>query len=400
MSKRRATNRLLSKLQQKSSIALFSHLQTDMGEGVHAQKFSRLLPHVSMYDIPEVIGRDFETLATLNLALAEQGHEPLHSFVHRFSHPCDLAMILSWQAGVAAMLATGVTPHIVKLYAHHPTEQILTPLYQSASLIITESLLASERAKAYGLKRVLYVPHHFTHVPKPSRKYVCELAQRQGKTVPHHALIVGLPSRFEYWKNCECAIEAVRQLQKRHRLILVIKADFPKQSVYPDYEVHVREMLAAYEQEPWLLWDRERVPYPDVLQHYASFDFCLQPSGAEGGSNVVVELMAMGKPVILVEASSNPYLFQGGVVFAQAEPTLRQAQLSYARPDFDSLKEAIELLCDENMRVMWGERARQVAYARFSLQRAKERIAIMLDAVDTEIDFSSLEQQDRELHGL
>jgi len=387
-----------------TSIALFTHLHTDMGEAVHAKKFAAMLPHVVLYDIPEILQGDYAQLAHMNLALADLDYEPCVSARHHFTHKESIVMILSWGAGVAAMLATGLHetyPTITKLYAHQPQERILTKLYQSSRVLITESLLASERARAYGLENVLYIPHHFTHQPAPSRQYVTQLAKRLGKSLPTDSVIVGLPSRLEYWKNCEFAVEAVRYAHHKHPLVLVVKGDFPQQTVYPHYTQALHHMLTTYQDEPWLLWDRTKTPYPQVLQEYASFDFCLQPSGAEGASNVIVELMAMGKPVIVLEASSQPYLFREGAIFVPPQPELRQAQLSYAQPQIEGLIEAIERLCCAQERAIWSRKAREVAEARFHPQQAQRKIDQMFQAVaGVPLDFNRLEQEDRAQYGL
>lgn len=290
---------------------IFTHLETDMGERVHAQKCAKLLGNAELFDIPTLLGDDYEAFASLNYALADGNQAPMEESFIKVESEGDLNLILSWSHGLAAMLATGVHRQrrtIAKLYAHQTNERILKTLYEPVDLLITESLLASERAAAYGLES-LYIPHHYTAQPKSCRSYVNALAESQGKKV--RDIVIGTVSRLEYWKNPEFAIEAVRQLAQSEDVMLVLKGDFPKEKVYPDYHERLSEMLEAYQNEPWLLWDRKSVGYPDVLNQYASFDVCLQPSGAEGGSNVVVELLAMGKPTLLLDASSNPYLFKG-----------------------------------------------------------------------------------------
>ncbi|MBS0624195.1 MAG: glycosyltransferase [Verrucomicrobia bacterium] len=385
------------------SFAIFTHLKTDMGEAVHAQKFAAMLPHATLHDIPALLGEDYATLAQMNLALAEADYAPCISYPHRIEHTHDVSMVLSWNAGVAAMLASGVQENkftILKLYAHQPQERIFAQLYSSADLLITESLLASQRAHAYGLDRVLYLPHHFTHCEPASRQYVIELAKRLGKTLPAEAIIVGVPSRFEYWKNCEFAVEAVRQLQSKYPLVLVLKGRFPQQSVYPDYEQHFAQMLQAYQHENWLLWDDSWTSYPDVLKQYASFDFCVQPSGAEGGSNVIVELLAMGKPVILLDASTHPYLFKGGALFVPPQPGLRMAQLAYAQPNLDALIQSIEQLCNARERAKWSLCAQTIAHQRFHPNLAQKKIAYMLQALEKDVDFQKIEEEDKKLYGI
>lgn len=386
------------------NISLFSHLHTDMGEKIYLQKFSPHLPTATMQDIPSLLGEDYSSLVALNLELASMGYEPLASPFHIYPDmKKGVAIILSWTSGMAAMHATGIVdqvPTIAKLYAHHSNEKMLPSLYNKTKLLITESLLASERARAYGLNRVLYIPHQFTTTDITPSKYLCELAKRLNKPLPSQAIVVGTVSRLEYWKNPEFAIEVVRQLQPYYPMVLVLKGDFPQQSVYPDYEKNLAEMIEFYSQEPWFYWDRQWTPYPDVLAQYACFDICLQPSGAEGASNLVVELMAMGKPVIVLNATSHPYLFKEGVHFATAQPQLQMAQLSYARPELESLKEALVRLCHPKERAQLGQKAQMIAKERFDPKHARERIKLMMQLVENDETIEHIEKEDRRKYGL
>jgi glycosyltransferase involved in cell wall biosynthesis len=150
--------------------------------------------------------------------------------------------------------------------------------------------------------------------------------------------VIGCVGRLEYGKNYEFALEAIRSLvEKKRKVMLVLKGDFPLDSPYPDYQRLFSQMLNCYAGEPWFLWDRSHTPYPEVLHEYASFDLLLHPSGAEGGSQVVVECLGLKKPVVVLRCSTNPYLFSGVAHFVQTTGILREAQLPFYIPDLEDL---------------------------------------------------------------
>ncbi len=365
-------------------VTIYTHLETDMGEKVHAQKCIKLLGQGKLVDIPSFVGIEkYERNARLNLSLAEAGHEPI---THE-KEANGLEIALTWSAGLSALYGNGINPQIAKLYTHLKNERILKPLYNNVRLIITESLLANERALAYGLENTLYIPHHFTHTPKKTKR----LDKR---------VVIGCVSRFEYWKNVEFALDAVKELAKRHDVLLILKGNHPQRELYPKYHVHLQEKLELYSKEGWLKWDSTFTPYPEVLAEYADFDFCIQPSGSEGASNTVVELLAMGIPVIVLNTSSNPYLFQEGALFAEAHPEVIGTQLPFHEPILSSLIEQTERLMDEKERRIWAGRAQKIAFERFHPSIAKRRLTAMLNP---SIDAKTLKKfydQDRALYRL
>ncbi len=310
-----------------------------MGERALAKKITKLLVEsgvkvAPVIDVIEHLGDQYEKLASLNYDLADGGHALLEGIRCLELPSSDLLLILSWCFSVAAVFATDVHQSrltVAKLYAHHTHERILPELYKPADLLITESLLANERGAAYGIapEKMLYLPHTYV----PSKRKVSKEKRR----------VIGTVSRLEYGKNCEFAIEAVRRLaEKGHEVVLVLKGDFPGESLYPEYKTLLTEMLEAYQYEPWLIWEREATPFPEVIEEYTEFDLLLHPSGAEGGSHVVVECLGLGIPCVVLGCSTNPFLFKGLATFVRTTGEMRPAQLPFYTPDLDDLVEKLE----------------------------------------------------------
>ncbi len=338
------------------SVLILGHTVSGMGEKSIAMKYQRGLLAAGyrvhpVVDIIQLLGEDYEPLAKLNYDLADNNSAILEDIKPTPTlEPCDLLMILSWSFSVAALMATGVhkrAPTAVNLYAHHPNERIIHRLYEPADLLLTISLLGNERARKYGLDpgKILYLPHTYLseYEGRPSnRAYAERLAAEQGKTLRPSTRIIGCVGRFEYGKNCEYAIEAVRLLvSEGHDVALILKGDFPTQTPQPDFKPIFTQMLETYRHEPWLLWDSRSTPYPQVLEEYAAFDLLLHPSGAEGASHVVVEALGLHKPVVVLNCTTNPYLFKGLATFVKTDPQIKSAQLPFYVPDLNALCKAL-----------------------------------------------------------
>ncbi|PYV69221.1 MAG: hypothetical protein DMG97_22430, partial [Acidobacteria bacterium] len=98
----------------------------------------------------------------------------------------------------------------------------------------------------------------------------------------------------------------------------------------------------------------------DIPAILASLDLSVLPSASESMSNVILESMAAGVPIIANRVGGNPELI-----------TERNGIL--VPPDDDeALSAAIEaLLCDKALRVELGQNARQFAQANFTLEQMR-----------------------------
>jgi len=370
------------------SALILGHTTSGMGERILARKVQQLLQEAgvsteSTIDVIELMGENYEKFAKLNYDLADGGHSLLEAIDSLSLPSTDILLILSWCFSVAALFTTDVhqsRPTIAKLYAHHTNERILPKLYEPADLLLTESLLANERGAKYGIDpgKMLYLPHTYPDISIPRKK--------KGKK-----RVIGTVARLEYGKNCEFAIEAVHRLAANgHDVVLHLKGDFPEESPYPEYKPLMTEMLEAYQEEEWLIWDRVATPFPDVLEEYANFDVLLHPSGAEGGSHVVVECLGLGIPCMVLDCSTNPFLFKGLATFVNTTGEIRPAQLPFYIPDINDLvdKLEVELPPPDPARVR----------ERFHPDVARARIPLLFERDPDKI--AALYKEDCKLYGL
>lgn len=391
------------------NVVLISHTEASkvvhpsgIGEIAHSAKFQAVFQkyfkiHPIRLDLYELFGNfhAYETLAELNYSLAEAGNSlltiennPMYRDILlklKTMNP-DTLFLLTWCWGIAALFGVGVhhlCPTIAKLYVFHEKEKIALPLYEKSDLLVTESLLANKRGLSEGISpwKMVYMPHQFPEnieKIKPDHSYLIQLAKKNGKSLSLNStpVIVGIISKLEPRKNCGYALNALAKLAtKLGNFLVVLKGNFAyePECFPPEWELLKRE--------PWFLWDPEPAPFPQVLSQYAVFDLCLQLSGAEGASNTVVELLALGKPVIALEGTTNPYLFKGGALFVKSQKRMTVGKIPYQIPDEKSLEETIEsLLTNPQLRKQWGEQAQKIAFTRFHPSNTSERIPLVLTA--------------------
>ena len=101
----------------------------------------------------------------------------------------------------------------------------------------------------------------------------------------------------------------------------------------------------------------------DITSVLAALDVIVSASRSESLSNAILEAMAAGRPVVATRVGGNPELVRD-----------RETGLLVAPDDAGALAAAIEIvLASPFLAREWGENARRIARANFSLDYARER---------------------------
>jgi L-malate glycosyltransferase len=101
----------------------------------------------------------------------------------------------------------------------------------------------------------------------------------------------------------------------------------------------------------------------DVTPVLAALDIVVSPSRSESLSNAILEAMAAGRPVVATRVGGNPELVRD-----------RETGLLVAPDDEGALAAALEtVLASPDLAREWGENARRIAQANFTLDYARER---------------------------
>lgn len=172
--------------------------------------------------------------------------------------------------------------------------------------------------------------------------------------IPHDEVVLGFLGRFDAIKRIDLLLDAVLRLKPEDR------PDWILLGGDGDETPGIKQTIAGNE---WLT-DHCRLmgTVSDTPGYLSSIDYLVLASDAEGFPNVVLEAMAMGKPVVATRVSDIPELI--GDTGALAEPG-----------DVYSLAGAIgwmQSLSRED-RTTLGERARKNVWDNYSITAAAER---------------------------
>lgn len=101
----------------------------------------------------------------------------------------------------------------------------------------------------------------------------------------------------------------------------------------------------------------------DITAVLGAIDVVVSPSRTESLSNAILEAMAAGRPVVAARVGGNPELVRD-----------QETGLLVAPEDETALANAFAtVLTFPGLTRKWGENARRIAYANFTLDRARER---------------------------
>jgi len=142
--------------------------------------------------------------------------------------------------------------------------------------------------------------------------------------------------------------------------------------------------MEPYLNETWFLWDQSYIPFPQVLSQYRTFDLFVNLSGREGASNIVVEMLALGIPTVVLDGTTNPYLFKGGALFVKNDGIDHRSDYTFQAPDREDLLETLRALAQsQTLREEWQKRAKAVAYKRFHPDLTLKRLPLIFEMAST-----------------
>lgn len=394
--------------------ALLSHtaisekiLACTRGEVANSLKVKQLLMkaghRVSILDILDLFGglnAFYLPMGKINTDLASGGNSIIEDSLYlqmgkkiqkkvQAKNP-DILFLFSWAHSIAAFFALDLHykwPVVTKLYLHGKSQPILVPLYHPSSLLVTESLLASEQAIKAGIPpwKLLFLPHYFPGkmgILRNQRRYLEERAHNEGKVFLHHQrIVIGIFSRIVQHKHVHFGIEAVQRLIAEGYQVSLFFKGIPSLEggeKNREYRETLVRNLEALQQEDWFLWDQTISPYSKMKELYGSIDLFLHLSGSEAGSNVVAEALSYGIPTFVLDTTTNPVLFKGGAIFVESE---RLPGASYETPKTEDLYQKLKRLVeDPKERDEASKQALAFAKKRFAREHAAPRIDLMMRA--------------------
>lgn len=360
-----------------------------------------------------------QSITKLNLELAKEGEEiiessqnhPTKAFLSKVQKCIpdpnnSIILLLTWQTNIFPVIASGIQhqyPFVGKGYCCFPGEYTFSNFpyhkcYMAPNILLCESLLAPIEGKKIGIPpwKYFYLPHL---CPLESEKifslskeekwnyrknYLTKIAKENHKEIKidKETIVIAYPTRFLRRKNVDLLIEAVSELYPQNpNILLVLKGDYDCEGDFNTLYTDKTSMLIRSAQEkPWFLWDRNFTPYPEILNIFSSYDICAYLSGAESGNNTIVEIASLAIPCLILNATTNPYMYKDMALFVEAGEDILGVWI-FKQPIIDDLKEKLSLLIQsKKTRESLGKKARQTTLKRYNSQKILKRIPLLLEA--------------------
>jgi glycosyltransferase involved in cell wall biosynthesis len=245
----------------------------------------------------------------------------------------------------------------VVIGSHRQLGDLLTPLQfraQNAMLSWCDKVVCNSQAAAGALRRAGLNQRKLEIIPNglPEESFTATQPAIEREAGVQR---IGFVSRMnDAGKNHELFLRVAAKLAPRFpSLQFVLAGDGPQRQ-------HLEQVAHSLGVGRSILFLGDRRDIPAVL---ASFDVSVLPSRSESLSNVIIESMAAGLPVVAADAGGNCELIRDG-----------ETGVLVPLGDEEALGHAIErLLSDVELRREMGHRAREAALANYSVGKIRDR---------------------------
>ena len=216
---------------------------------------------------------------------------------------------------------------------------------------LTFTRMPAEKVKVVPLGTDLDRFNPAIHTKESSRSYF---------GLPAEKRIIGVIGRIDPGKGQEIVVRALPNLITRHPNILFLIAG-EETAGEPGHKAHLEELCRTLGLEPYVKF----MPFTDEVPKFmAALDIFILPSFGETFGLVLIEAMAMEKPVIATDAGGVPEIITDGRTGILIEPR-----------SVPAVGAAIEkLLDDETLCRSLGAAARADALQRFSMSRCVDEL--------------------------
>jgi glycosyltransferase involved in cell wall biosynthesis len=210
-------------------------------------------------------------------------------------------MIVSWMSKAHLYVApVAGLQRIPSAWFQHSNPSARDPLDRLATLMPARAVLAPSNTVA-ALQDALW-PHRAVHVVHPgidldglgaaSARAPSELRSSLG--IPEGSPVVGLVARLQRWKGVHVLIEALPALLSAHPgvHVVVVGGDHPLEPGYREQLLGLARRLGVTDRVHLVGYQ------PDPLSWMRAFDVVVHASDNEPFGLVVLEAMALGKPLV------------------------------------------------------------------------------------------------------
>ncbi len=185
--------------------------------------------------------------------------------------------------------------------------------------------------------------------------------------LPHDRKIIGVLGRLDAGKGQEVLLRAIPEVVKRYPEVLVVIAG-DETAGELGYKAYLENLCRTIGMNEYVKF----LPFTDdVPRLMAALDIFILPSFAETFGIVVIEAMAMEKPVIATNVGGPPEIIVDGKTGLLVEPR-----------NVEAISSAIErILSDETLRISLGRSAREDALRRFSMESCVDALLELINTI-------------------
>jgi glycosyltransferase involved in cell wall biosynthesis len=284
------------------------------------------------------------------LAYASLLRRQRYDLVHAFSLTAELwtlvARLLAWSAPKPLLVSS-----VRGLYLTEPDWfwRIKRRIFKgSAAIIANAKAGAAAAASRSGVPRERFdvIPNGILPIAPLAEEQ--RQALRASLDLPAGRTLGLFVGRLVVQKNVPCLLRAMSRLPAAARPYLVMAGDGPLRS-----EIEAQRLQLNLQDDVHLLGERT-----DARKLMGAADFLVLPSAYEGMSNVVMEGMASGCPVVASDVGGNPELVEDGLT-----------GLLFPNDDDAALAQCLErLTADPALRSRLSAQALQRMQTRYSVE--------------------------------
>ncbi|HEY4643637.1 MAG TPA: glycosyltransferase family 4 protein, partial [Bacteroidota bacterium] len=177
---------------------------------------------------------------------------------------------------------------------------------------------------------------------------------RKEFNVGHKRFLIGMVGRFSPGKGHEDFLGALKILREKHPQVMALIAGEASHGEH-EYEERIRSLASQMGLDDIVVFTGFRKDIPDIM---ASLDLFVFPSHAEAFGDVVIEAMAMQKPIVSTNCDGVTDIVVDGETGIQVPPR-----------DPNALARAIALLAKDNRRrERYGKAGRERVKTHFNLK--------------------------------
>jgi glycosyltransferase involved in cell wall biosynthesis len=222
--------------------------------------------------------------------------------IARLANERDVALIFGWM--VATQLLTGVAALLTRprvpcawYQVGRPRpdwlDRLATALPARAILVLSRDAAAAQaRVRPSRTQRLVYPGASLERFDAVRGETPVDLRSTLG--LPARGPLVGIVGRLQRWKGIHHVIDAMRIVRQRHPLahLAIVGGPHATEPEYPD-DLRSRVRIAGL--EPFVTFAGFQQDVPSWMQ---AMDIIVHASDREPFGIVVVEAMALGKPVV------------------------------------------------------------------------------------------------------